>query len=542
MKINFKGQLVSALLITTFSIIFILTLGLFTLFYFQKGQDVLFQLFGFVITGPVSLMMVLVPPLFLSIYLSFLISTSFFPQQLVVSLVDERLEITSGKKQINIPLNEIESVFFVKRAGNWDRISIKCKHKIHLNIGTIFKGEESTEIEQLLGSLKKKLTEKYGLYYTANTNVENNHSFSISKNKPRSVAKKLVINLTIAFFAIGIPVSVAIFLMTRDDGGKNMLQSKSYGSSRFELYNGKVYVLKDNHGSFQLIGADVKTFTPLYFGNEYGSSTGKDRNNVFAVDKKIEGIDVNNVQYLGLGYTKDLKNVFFRTQKMSEADVESFQSLKHSAGFNTLAFKYATDKNHVYYRERVVKGANSKTVTSVNETFDYIKDDRNAFYRSTMLPKVNVKNFHAVKTNYQIVYASDGKKHFVNGLQFPAVVSNKFWGTTDVDTSRLVILQKAKADVKHLLFSDGKAIYYYDDEKHEFIFAEHLSGFEPLNDNQFTDGKFVYFTKSGNLATRKTGSYGSQTNIYRITRDSEKPEKVMEIKTRSRTRFENENN
>lgn len=321
MKITFKGQHVSALLISTFSIIFMLTLGLFTLFYFYKGQDILFQLFGFVITGPVSLMMVSVPPLFLSIYLSFLISTYFFPQQLVVSLVDEHLEITSGKKQINIPLNEIERVFFVKRAGNWDRISIKCKRKIHLNIGTIFKGKESTEIEQLLGILKKKLTEKYGLYYFANTSTENNHSFELSKHKPKSIAKKLAINLSIAFFVIGVPVTVAIFIITQKDDGENLLHSKSYLNSNFSSDNGKVYALKMGDGYFELKGADIRTFKPLHFDGEYGSLTGKDKNSVFAVDKKIEGINVNNVQYLGLGYTKDLKNVFFRTRKISEADV-----------------------------------------------------------------------------------------------------------------------------------------------------------------------------------------------------------------------------
>lgn len=539
--VTFKGQLLSRTYIFSYVVISLVTFMLVFGLYYFKIYDLLFQLFNLVITGPASLMMVIVPPIFFWLYLSFLLASFYYPKLVSISLSDDDFKIEFGKTKIQILLQDITKAMFVKRNEKWDRIIIKTDKTTHINIGSIFSGITIPEIDEILNRAKKVLTKRYELYYTANTAVANNFSFTLSRNKPKSVAKKLVINLTIAFFAIGIPVSVAIFLMTRDDGGKNLLQSKSYGSSYFVRDNGKVYALKMGDGYFELKGADIRTFKPLHFEREYGSLTGKDKNNVFAVDKKIEGIDVNHVQYLGLGFTKDLENVFFRTQKISEADVESFQSLKHSSGFNTLAFTYATDTNHVYYREMIVQGANPKTVSSVDKTFDYIKDDRNAFYRSTMLPYVNVKNFHAVKTNYQIVYASDGRKHFVNGLQFPAVVNNKFWGTTGVDTSRLVILQKAKADVRHLLFSDGKAIYYYDDEKLEFICAEHLPDFKPLNDDQFTDGKFVYFTKSGNLATRKTGSYGSQTNIYSITKETEKPEKVLEIKTRSRTRFEDEN-
>ncbi len=521
MTVTFKGQLLTKKYVFSYVIVLLITFTLVFALYYFKLYELLFQLFTFVLTGPVSLMMLIVPPIFLGLYLSFLLASLYYPKLVTISLSDDDFKIEFGKTKIHIPLQEITDVMFVKRNGLWDRITIKTDKTTHINIGTILKGIDIPEIDEILGRLKKVLTKRYQLYYSANTAVANNFSFTISKIEPGKQRKKLILKLSLGVAVMFAVIILAVtIIISSKTGGENLLHAKDIGSSVFSTYQNKVYALKPGNGDFELKGADIGTFKPLVFRNEYGTLIGKDAKNVFASDEKIIGIDVNTAVYLGLSYTKDAQHVFYKTLKIEGADVATFKSLKHSAGFNTLGFKYATDISKVYYKNLVVKYANPSTVSSVDRIVDYIKDDKNAFYRTQLLPNVNVGNFHAVKTNYQIVYASDGKKHFVNGMQFPATVNNRLWGTTNVDTGKLVILQKPIANSRHLLFSDGKAIYYYDDEKNEFICADDLPGLRPLNDGGFTDGRFYYFTQTGNLTSRKYGSSGSQTNIYRTNFDA----------------------
>lgn len=521
MTATFKGQLLTKKYIFSYVIISLIILTLVFAIYYFKVYDLLFQLFNLVITGPASLMMLIVPPILLWLYLSFLLASFYYPKTVTISLSEDALEIEFGQTKLQIPFQEITDVMFVKRSGYWERITIKTDRTIHINIGTIFKGVEIPEMDEFLVRLKNVLTKRYQLYYHANTANPNINTFSFSKKEFGERRKSLIVKLSLigATVLAVIIVAVSIVIVSKA-GGDGLLHAEGIGNSVFATYDGKVYALKVGDGHFELKGVDINTFKPFVFDREYGTLIGKDKKNVFASDEKVLGIDVNSAVYLGLSYIKDAQNVFYKTLKIDGADVATFKSLKHSAGLNTIGFKYATDKNKVYYKNLVVKYANPNTVSSVDKTFDYIKDDRNAFYRSQLLPNVNLKNFYAVETNYQIVYASDGKKHFVNGMQFPANVNNKFFGTTNVDTSKLVILQKAVGNSRHLLFSDNKAIYYYDDAKKEFICADDLPGLRPLHDGVFTDGRFCYFTYTANLFSRKYGSSGSQTTIYKTNFDA----------------------
>lgn len=550
MTVTFKGQLVTKNFIVKYAMITLLFAVAFFALYYFKLYDILFQYLTFVMAGPVSLMMLLIPPLLLSTYLAFILTTINLPKQITIALTDDNFKIEYGKRKISLALKEITHVLFVKRNKNWDRITIKINKNMHINIGTIFSGVEIPEIEHFLIELKNILTKRYQLYFEENNAVKNSFSYTLSKVEPSKLRKKLWLKIgvfLVVFFGALIG-TIAIILSKHD--GENLPHAEGIGSSVFVSDNGKVYALKVGDGYFELKDADIKTFKPFVFGNEHGALVGRDKMNVYASDQKIVGIDIKTAEYLGLSFIKDATNVFFRTLKIPGADVATFKSLKHSAGFNTLGFKYATDKNKVYYRNNVVKEANPKTVSSVNETVDYLKDDKNAFYRTQLLPNVNAKNFYAVKINYQLFFASDGKKHFVNGKVFPAVVSNKIWGTTTVDTSQLILLQPAMASTRHLLFSDGKAIYYYNDQQQNFICADNLPKLKPYQNGGFTDGKYYYFTQSINLTSRKIGSYGSQTNIYKTNMEFAnstykeklaKADLILKIKTRKRTNFENEN-
>lgn len=516
MKITFDGQVQSKKYIVVYVTICLIIATAITLFYFYKGYDLLFQIFGFFLTGPVSIMIIVLLPLFLCIYVTYLILTLFYPKQTAILFNGQDLVVQYGKTQTSISLQDVSRITFVKRSGKWIGITIEADKKVQINIGNVFTGIVNPEIDQLLVKLKKVLTTGHQLQYEENTNDKHTHAFVISKATSKVNGKKIGFIIAAVAVLIITTVAIVVLLVARtDSGGENLSGEVSYPGSNLSKHNNKVYVLKPGDGYFELKGADLNSFEPMHFENEYGSVTGEDRTNVFSGDEKITGIDRENAVYLGRNYTRDTRSVFFKALKIPGADAATFQSLKHTKGFNTLAFKFAKDKNNVYYKNLVVKHANPEKVTSVDETLDYLTDDRNAFYRTKLLPNVNVPNFHAVGANYQLTYASDGKKHFVNDLQFPEIVNDRLWGTRKVRINHLVALQKPGGNARHLLFSDAEALYYYDDQKIAFICAKEWHNLRPFDDGVFVDDDHVYFTRTHTLGSRKYGSSGSETIIYK---------------------------
>lgn len=513
MTTTFKGQLITPKYILSFAAVFAVIFGGCFLAYYFKIYDLLFQLLTFVVTGPTSFIIFLVPPLLLSLYLSFKIVTCFYPTDVTLFLNGDQLEVDYGNERIAIVLKEVNAIKFTQRNENWQRITITTKQTTNINVGSFFNGIKSQELDLLFAQLKMKLVENYQLFYQKSTPTANNFTYSLKKTEQKS-HKKLIAKIALICAAIFIPFVVALTVTLFKSDGHNLLHAKSYPASNFSHYEGKVYALKPGDGYFEVKDADIKSFKPLLFENEYGTITGADKNNVYSSDQIIPEIDRNKAQYLGLSYIKDDKNVFYQTQRIADADVNTFQALKHSAGFNTIHFRFAKDNNNVYYKDQVVEKADPTTIRTVDETLDYVKDDRHAFYRAKLLPNVNVAKFFAIKTQYQIVYASDGRKHFVNGISFPKKVQNKLWGTTTVDMNQLVNLQQPSDNTRHLLFSDQKAIYYFDDQRNEFICAAEIPNLKPAVGGSFTDGSLHYFTQSTTLRTRKFGSYGSRTNIY----------------------------
>ncbi|SHE56334.1 DKNYY domain-containing protein [Pedobacter caeni] len=515
MKITFDGQVLSKKYTVVYATICLIIATAITLFYFYKGYDLLFQIFGFFLTGPVSIMIIVLPPLFLCMYVTYLILTLFYPKQATVLFNEQGLVVQYGKTKTSISLQDVSRITFVKRSGKWIGITIEADKKVQINIGNVFTGIVNPEIDQLLVKLKKVLTTGHQLQYEENTNDKHTHAFVISKAGLKVNPKKTVFIIAAIAVIIITSVGIAVFFLAKADSGENLLNGVSYPRANLSKYNNKVYALKPGDGYFELKGADVKSFKPMHFENEYGTVTGEDNTNVFSGDEKISGINRENAVYLGRNYTRDTKSVFYKALKIPDADAATFQSLKHDAGFNVLAFKFAKDKNKVYYKNLVVKYANPEKITSVNETLDYIKDDRNAFYRTKLLPNVNVSDFHAVGANYQLTYASDGKKHFVNDLQFPEVVDDRLWGTRKVRINHLVALQKPGGNARHLLFSDAEALYYYDDQKVAFICAKEWHNLRPFDEGVFVDDDHVYFTRTHTLGSRKYGSSGSETIIYK---------------------------
>ena len=129
------------------------------------------------------------------------------------------------------------------------------------------------------------------------------------------------------------------------------------------------------------------------------------------------------------------------------------------------------------------------------------------------------------KIDQHLVYSTDHQAvHFVNDLAFPKSVADHIWGIKKtVDLPHLQLLQEKNSSSAHLLFTDSRRMYYYDEELESFY---HIKTFDqPLQlrkvgDRIFTDGTHVYFTERARLGVRgrsgSSRSVGVRTTLYRL--------------------------
>ena len=59
---------------------------------------------------------------------------------------------------------------------------------------------------------------------------------------------------------------------------------------------------------------------------------------------------------------------------------------------------YSIDKGKVYYRNKILEGANSKTAELIG--FSLLKDDKNVYYMGEKVKDVKIKNFEKLGKNY----------------------------------------------------------------------------------------------------------------------------------------------
>ena len=136
---------------------------------------------------------------------------------------------------------------------------------------------------------------------------------------------------------------------------------------------------------------DSKTFEVL--PNNYS----KDKNNVYSpINEWIQKINAANpktIKVLSQYYSKDDKNVFYNSDKILNADVNSFVVLDRENG-------YAKDKNSVYYSGEKIEGANPKTFKIISDGM-YSKDDKNVYAAVDIIKGADPQTFKEVsETNY----------------------------------------------------------------------------------------------------------------------------------------------
>ena len=136
-------------------------------------------------------------------------------------------------------------------------------------------------------------------------------------------------------------------------------------------------------------------------------------------------------------------------------------------------------------------------------------------------------------------YTTDGKNQYVNDVKFPLKVDHIFWGTTTANLNHLQVLQKPSDNRRHILFSDKKTIYYYDEQRKSFVIAGKLADLIPFSEGIFTDNKLIYYKETKPLKTRANGIYGYQTILYKT--NLKKSEMIILHQLRDATVYQNKN-
>ena len=139
---------------------------------------------------------------------------------------------------------------------------------------------------------------------------------------------------------------------------------------------------------FQKIeGADIKTFEPN------GFFIGKDKTGVYYKTHKINGIDVNSTEVLENEFYKDKNNIYYRNKKLENFKPENFEVISSSLVGQNEDFYYFTEdeNNNTKFILLENKNVDAETFEVLDE--EYTKDKNNVYYKGKILKGADVKTF-----------------------------------------------------------------------------------------------------------------------------------------------------
>jgi len=165
--------------------------------------------------------------------------------------------------------------------------------------------------------------------------------------------------------------------------------------------------------SFRLENADRETFNVL------NRIFAKDKFNVWTGDgKKVKGLDAESFEIFGdrdsvspFVFCKDRNHVyyyFYGIKIIKKALVESFIPINREFGI---------DKNNVFWHEKKLNGANSKTWKLLKEDYHYSKD-KYIYFCDRIIKKADIETFEVIEGvelyHSKINYAKDKNRYYFN--------------------------------------------------------------------------------------------------------------------------------
>ena len=275
------------------------------------------------------------------------------------------------------------------------------------------------------------------------------------------------------------------------------------GDTRYFRDKNNIFVIKysndfpDGEGFIKLPNIDRNSFITL---NE---EIGKDKNGVYYIDEKINGINPNNIKviekigqdnyilqsgnnyYLTFNSNKDLydrKNDKIEAKKINNLNID-FSTFKYFGILN-----YYKDKNSFYYHsdndlKKIKSEIDVKSADKVLELNDFVKDKNNLYYFSNgKIEKINLNidvNSLVFLDNNSSPYSSYIKDR--NNIYF-----------VDNENGKVKIVKNADKNTFQIVnenYGVDRKNIYYDGEKLDSVGVEGLKIFD---DYYLKDNKNVY--------------------------------------------------
>ena len=259
---------------------------------------------------------------------------------------------------------------------------------------------------------------------------------------------------------------------------------------------------------------DSKTFEVL--PNYYS----KDKNNVYRPINewihKIDGANPKTIKVLNEYYSKDDKNVFYDSDKILNADVNSFVVLEgdHS---------HAKDKNSVYYSGEKIEGANPKTFKIISDGM-YSKDDKNVYATVDIIKGADPQTFRRIsETNY--ARDKNNLYYYFGDVKNLGKINEKDFKVLDSDlikNGNEIYYLGEKADIKNpekfepIKASDAKRILYgKDDENIYAVTSDEKHGYFKVIKNADKD-TFEVMEKDTRYSKDKKNVYYAGYNVVQL--------------------------
>ena len=173
---------------------------------------------------------------------------------------------------------------------------------------------------------------------------------------------------------------------------------------------GRVYYFgyhSDLYNGIHEIPCQAASFTIL----DYPYS--KDANTAFYIYTRIQDAEAATFSVVGNNFSKDKNHVYFKTKILAGADAASFMIFPHDNSLDDV--NYSKDKYQVYWKD---KGFAVSDVAAFKPLgLDYATDGRNVYYRSRMVKGADPATFKIYDHGYGEADAEDAKGKYLKGVK-----------------------------------------------------------------------------------------------------------------------------
>lgn len=255
------------------------------------------------------------------------------------------------------------------------------------------------------------------------------------------------------------------------------------------------FVYYHDSGYKKVEGADPTTFISL--GKVTGDGkkiysyqnfiAGKDKNNVFVKTNKITQLDPNTVYLLGNNYLTDGVNIYFEDIHIKNADIKTFAIIWNF---------YAKDQNKIYYKGQPLEDSDPNSWQFVYDEQDrtiqvntsqaerllgvkannfgrksnfYFKDANQVYYKDKVIVGADPNTFHPVDVEgdqWSFHYAKDENYYYFRGEMLPDHAEG--WDGV-IPAGGLQLLQADKNFGWAEIFYYGKDVFVFDTEQLKLI-------------------------------------------------------------------------